>query len=85
MKFSLSFIVYIILLLTNFLDLLIEAETKLPTLSTTRQRLVKELKDIGSQELLPCYPFNVSDNEVGIRLHPTGNLFEWSESVLCNL
>ena len=83
MKFSLSFIVYIILLL--ILDLLIEAETKLPTLSTTRQRLVKELKDIGSQELLPCYPFNVSDNEVGIRLHPTGNLFEWSESVLCSL
>ena len=45
--------------------------------SITRQRVIKELRDIGLQELLPCFPFNKTAEEVGVRLQPTENLLEW--------
>lgn len=45
--------------------------------SVTRQRLIKELRDIGIQELLPCFPFNTTADEIGVRLQPTENLLEW--------
>lgn len=45
--------------------------------SITRKRLIKELRDIGIQELLPCFPFNTTAEEIGVRLQPTNNLLEW--------
>lgn len=48
-----------------------------PSRSLTKQRLLKELRDIASQELLPCFPFNTTDDEIGVRLLPTENIFEW--------
>ena len=47
------------------------------TKSITKLRLVQELREIGIQELLPCFPFNFTIEEVGVRLQPTNSILEW--------
>lgn len=49
-----------------------------PERKLTRRRLIKEFKDIKKMGLsLMDSPFNGTVDELGVRLHPTSNLFEW--------
>ena len=77
---KLSFFLMIFILYLEYFSVESNANSdrsNMPNFSLSKQRIIKELLDIGSQELLPCYPFNISDNEIGVRLHPTSNLLEW--------
>jgi len=49
----------------------------------TRRRITQEFRDVKGQGLsLHDHPFNSTEDEIGVRLHPSGNLFEWHFSFL---
>ena len=80
MKFSAKYLYLCVFLLLSLLgsdcgvgNAKLESSPK----SLTKHRIVKELRDICQQELLPCFPFNGTSDEVGVRLIPTASLLEW--------
>ena len=68
-------ILFLFLLLLSVLDG--KNHNHQPSVHITRKRVIKELYDIGIQQLLPCFPFNKTSEEIGVRLQPTDNLLEW--------
>ena len=83
MSFSSKVAIYIyiiyILLICDSIDggTFAASSESVPSISITKKRIIKELRDIGSSEILPCFPFNSTSDEIGVRLHPTSNLLEW--------